>query len=170
MHPTQNDISANNRRKLVDLLNASVADCSDLLSQAKQAHWNVKGENFIALHELFDQVYLTLLPHVDVLAERIAQLGGQVYGTLRAAAKASKLKEYPLEAADGQEHVRALSAAIASVAKSARANIEASEKLGDQNATDIFTALSRDLDKYLWFVEAHLEGVEAAPTARRAAS
>jgi starvation-inducible DNA-binding protein len=172
MHQTQNDISSANRKKLCDLIQASVADCFDLLSQAKQAHWNVRGPNFIALHELFDQVHAALEPHLDVMAERIAQLGGQVHGTVRAAAKATSLKEYPLDISDGQEHVKALSAAIASFGKTARENIDAADKLGDMDAADIFTALSRDLDKYLWFVESHMEGagVEAKPAAKRAAS
>ncbi len=173
MHDTKNDIALSNRKKLCEILQQSVADCSDLASQARQAHWNVKGPNFIALHELFDSIYNLVGAQVDVLAERMVQLGGQVEGTVRAAAKTSSLKEYPLVAADGVEHLRALSSAIAAFGKSCRANIDkAGEELKDMDTADIYTEISRELDKQLWFVEAHLEGAasEARPAARRAAA
>ncbi|MCC7477417.1 DNA starvation/stationary phase protection protein Dps [bacterium] len=173
MHNTLNDIALTNRRKLCDMLQQSVADCSDLASQARQAHWNVKGPNFIALHELFDSVYNIVGAQIDILAERMVQLGGQVQGTVRAAAKSSSLKEYPLEASSGEEHLKALSAALAAFGKSCRANIDkAGEELRDMDTADIYTEISREIDKQLWFVEAHMEGAtaEARPTARRAAA
>jgi len=53
---TQNDLPSKARMEAVDLLNRHLADAIDLAYQAKQAHWNVKGPSFIALHELFDEV------------------------------------------------------------------------------------------------------------------
>lgn len=173
MHPTQNDISLANRKKVCEMLQQSVANASDLASQARQAHWNVKGPHFIALHELFDSIYNSIGAKIDLIAERMVQLGGQVQGTVRAAAKASKLKEYPLDAVDGQDHVRALSAALAAFGRSCRANIDrAGDELDDMDTADLYTEISRELDKQLWFVEAHLEGAaaEARPAARRAAA
>jgi starvation-inducible DNA-binding protein len=139
----------------VELLNARLADCIDLQTQVKQAHWNVKGPNFIALHELFDKIYEEVLEYVDEIAERAVQLGGVALGTARSVAKRSTLSEYPESAADGRTHVEALSVALATFGKSARRAIEESNELGDLDTADLFTGVSRGIDKWLWFVEAH---------------
>ncbi|MCO6435879.1 MAG: DNA starvation/stationary phase protection protein Dps [Phycisphaerae bacterium] len=154
---TKNDIPESNREKLVELLNARLADLLDLQTQAKQAHWNVKGPNFIALHELFDEVSDGLRGYVDDVAERAVQLGGVAMGTARLAAKSSTLSEYPADIADGAAHVRALSDAMALCGKHVRAAIDASDEFGDKDTADLFTEISRGLDKHLWFVEAHLQ-------------
>src|SRR5215510_12311039 len=109
MFKTKNDISETTRAKAVELLNARLADAIDLQTQMKQAHWNVKGPTFIALHELFDKVNEDVEDYVDLIAERAVQLGGVARGTLRVAARDSALKEYPLEIATGREHVDAVS-------------------------------------------------------------
>ena len=157
LHNTKIDIAKGKREKIIGILNQRLADASDLKSQAKQAHWNVKGMNFIALHELFDQVASDLDPHVDDIAERITTLGGVALGTVRVAAQNSSLAEYPLEISDGAAHVDALSNALADFGKKVRADIDATDELGDKDTADLFTGISRSIDKMLWFVEAHLQ-------------
>jgi len=145
------------RVNVVALLNTSLADCIDLQMQAKQAHWNVKGPNFIALHKLFDEVNVAVSDYVDEIAERTVQLGGVAEGTVRMVAKRSSLPEYPMTAIDGQSHVDALSTALAKFGKAARKAIEEANDFGDLDTADLFTGLSRGIDKWLWFVEAHLQ-------------
>lgn len=157
MYPTKNDIPESNRTKLVELLNARLADAIDLQTQCKQAHWNVKGPDFIALHELFDKVNESVEEYVDDLAERAVQLGGTAEGTARSVAKRSTLAEYSAKSGAGRDHVEALSAALAAFGKSARQAIETSNGLSDADTTDLFTEVSRGVDKWLWFVEAHLQ-------------
>jgi starvation-inducible DNA-binding protein len=156
MHTTRNDLPAATRRKVGALLQARLADAIDLSLAAKQAHWNVRGPHFIALHELFDDVHDHVRGHVDELAERIVQLGGTAHGTLAAAAKGTKLPPYPLDAASGREHVAALARSMAAYGRSVRAAIDAATKLGDAGTADLFTEISRAADKDLWMVEAHL--------------
>ena len=157
MFKTKNDLSETTRVKAVELLNARLADCKDLQTQTKQAHWNVKGPNFIALHELFDQVNEAVDDYVDDIAERAVQLGGVAEGTARIVAKRSSLAEYPASAADGRSHVEALSSALAAFGKAARKAIGEANELGDLDTADLFTEVSRGIDKWLWFVEAHLQ-------------
>jgi starvation-inducible DNA-binding protein len=125
--------------------------------QAKQAHWNVKGPGFIELHELFDTVAAATSGHIDTIAERITALGGVAEGTIGVVAGRSKLEPYPLDIADGRAHVDAVAAALARFGKSARRAIDASAKAGDAGTSDLFTGVSRDVDKSLWLVEAHLQ-------------
>ena len=156
MFPTKNDLPEGVRVKVVQLLNERLADCIDLQTQTKQAHWNVKGPHFIALHELFDQVNAAVEDYVDEIAERAVQLGGVAEGTARIVARRSTLAEYP-PAVDGRSHVEALSSALAAFGQSARKAIDEADKLGDRDTADIFTEVSRGIDKWLWFVEAHLQ-------------
>jgi starvation-inducible DNA-binding protein len=155
MAKTKNDLPESTRTKMASLLNARLADAIDLMMQAKQAHWNVKGPEFIALHELFDKVVTAAGEAVDLIAERAVQLGAAAEGTIRIAAKRSELPEYPLDIVDGRAHVNALSDRLAAFGKSTRAAIRAAADAGDDDTADIFTEISRDADKYLWFVEAH---------------
>jgi len=157
MHKTKIDIAEDVRSQVVELLNQRLADAADLKSQAKQAHWNVKGMNFIALHELFDQVSTEMDPHVDDIAERITTLGGTALGTVRLAAQKSTLAEYPHEITDGRDHVDALSNALADFGKKVREDIDRSDELGDKDTADLLTGISRSVDKLLWFVEAHIQ-------------
>ena len=158
LHNTKIDIGKDIREKVATLLNQRLADAFDLKSQAKQAHWNVKGMNFIALHELFDRVSTEIDTHVDDIAERITTLGGTAMGTVRLAAANSSLNEYPHEITDGAAHVDALSSALADFGKKVRADIDTTADLGDQDTSDLFTGVSREIDKLLWFVEAHIQG------------
>jgi starvation-inducible DNA-binding protein len=156
MFKTKNDLAEETRARAVELLNARLADCIDLQTQCKQAHWNVKGPAFIALHELFDQVNEAVEDYVDDIAERAVQLGGVAQGMARMVAGRSSLAEYP-KAADGRGHVEALSSALAAFGKAARHAIDQSNDLGDLDTADLFTEVSRGIDKWLWFVEAHLQ-------------
>ncbi len=157
MHRTKNDLAKKNREKIIATLNARLADAIDLKTQAKQAHWNVKGPHFIGLHELFDQVATAVEAHTDLIAERVTALGGTAMGTARVAARESSLSEYPLEIVDGTAHVDALSTAMADFGKKIRKGIDDTDKLGDADTADLFTEVSREIDKLLWFVEAHIQ-------------
>lgn len=157
LHNTKIDIEKGKREQIIEILNSRLADAVDLQSQAKQAHWNVKGMNFIALHELFDQVSTEVLVHIDDIAERVATLGGTALGTVRVAAENSGLSQYPLEITDGEAHVEALSSALAQFGKKVRADIDSTDELGDKDTADLFTGVSRSIDKLLWFVEAHAQ-------------
>lgn len=158
MNPTKNDLSAEQRTSLAQLLNERLADLIDLGLQAKQAHWNVKGPTFIALHELFDSVAEKIEEFVDDVAERVVALGGIAEGTIGIVGKRTKLAAYPPNITSGRDHVEALSTALATVGKAVRAAIDRATELGDADTADLFTGISRDIDKKLWFVEAHLQG------------
>ena len=157
MYPTKNDLPETTRRQMIDLCNARLADAIDLQTQTKQAHWNVKGPDFIALHELFDKVNGDVEDSVDLLAERAVQLGGTVEGTARSVAKRTTLPEYPVRGGSGRQHVDALSSALAAFGKLMRGAIEESQRVNDQDTNDIFIEISRGTDKWLWMVEAHLQ-------------
>jgi len=156
MYPTKNDLPEKTRADGVTILNARLADSIDLMHQAKQAHWNVKGPSFIALHKLFDEIVDAAEEYMDLLAERVVQLGGTAEGTVQITVKRTKLREYPLSIAGERDHVEALSAALAAYGKSTRHAIDQTDELGDKDTADIFTEISRGVDKYLWLVEAHL--------------
>jgi starvation-inducible DNA-binding protein len=157
MHSTRIDLAAKTRAKMIALLNARLADALDLQLQSKQAHWNVKGPSFIALHELFDRIATVAAGHVDEMAERITALGGVAEGTVQAVAGRSRLDPYPLALADGRAHLDALASALARFAKGVRKAIDEAAKAGDAATSDLFTGVSRDIDKSLWLVEAHLQ-------------
>jgi starvation-inducible DNA-binding protein len=142
---------------LNELINHRLADAIDLQAQLKQAHWNVKGPHFIGLHELFDEIAEEVEKYVDMIAERIVQLGGIAQGTVRVAASRSRLDEYPLDIADGMAHVEAVARALSTFGREARMTIEETNALDDADTADIFTEISRGIDKWLWFVEAHTQ-------------
>lgn len=156
-YDTLNDLPKAARSELTALMNQRLADATDLQTQMKQAHWNVKGPNFIALHKLFDEIYEAVGEYVDLIAERIVQLGGIAEGTVRVAAARSRLSEYPHEIADGAAHVEAVSKTLAEFGQEARHSIKKATELDDADTADIFTEISRGIDKWLWFVEAHAQ-------------
>lgn len=150
-------IPENQRAELIELLNARLADALDLASQLKYAHWSVKGPYFIQLHELFDEVASHVAADTDTIAERVTTLGGVAGGTVRQAAAHSSLLEYPLETTSGEEHVRAVSDRVAAFANATRKAIDRASELGDQATADLFTQITREADKDLWFLESHLQ-------------
>lgn len=157
MYKTKIDLAEKTRRNVAAILNERLAEAIDLQSQVKQAHWNVKGPHFIALHELFDKISDVILEQIDEIAERITSLGCTAEGTVAVAARRSKLKNYPLSITAGKDHLLYLSAQLAQYGKSMRSAIDDAEELGDKDTADLFTGISRAVDKYLWFVEAHLQ-------------
>jgi starvation-inducible DNA-binding protein len=157
MYKSKIDLSEKIRRNVIVILNDRLAEAIDLQSQVKQAHWNVKGPNFIALHELFDKISDVVLEQIDEIAERATSLGGTAEGTVAVASKRSKLKNYPLNITAGKDHLYYLSTQVSAFGKSVRAAIADTDELGDADTADLFTGISRDLDKYLWFLEAHLQ-------------
>jgi starvation-inducible DNA-binding protein len=157
MYQSKIDLSVASRTKVVTLLNERLADAIDLGAQTKHAHWNVKGPNFIALHELFDKVAENVEEHIDELAERITALGGTAHGTIAHAARSSSLQPYPEEITEGPAHVRALAAALADFGAKVRQGIDSTGSYGDAGTADLLTGISRDVDKHLWFLEAHLQ-------------
>jgi starvation-inducible DNA-binding protein len=156
MPSTRNDLPDNTRKAMIALLNARLADAIDLRLGLKQAHWNVKGPNFIGLHELFDAIQGRVAGFVDDIAERAVALGGVVDGTSQAVVKATKLAPYPADVTAQQDHVVAVSDRLAAFGKLARAGIDAADEAGDKDTADLFTGISRQIDKDLWMVEAHL--------------
>lgn len=157
MKPTRNTLPAASREQLIPLLNARLADATDLKSQVKQAHWNVKGPQFLPLHELFDEIAGRLDGQIDEIAERAVQLGGTANGTIRMAAAASTLPEFPADLDGGLEFAAAVADRLAIYGTALREAIDTATALGDADTADMFTGFSREADKDLWFVEAHLQ-------------
>ena len=155
---TSVDIPPGSREKVNKILNQHLADSFDLLSQIKQAHWNVKGSDFWQLHKLFDETAERAAEWVDDLAERVTALGGYATGTVRMAAASSRLPEFPTDITESMDYVRAVADRLAAFTNSARAAIGQTDKLGDADTADLFTEISRCADKYLYFLEAHLQG------------
>ncbi len=155
-YPTRIDMAANVRSQVTEILNQTLAATLDLKTQTKQAHWNVKGMDFLQLHELFDELAGELEEYVDMVAERVTALGGTAMGTARVAAAESILPEYPFNAIDGVEHVTALAERFAAYGKHVRGAIDATDDLGDADTADLYTEISRTIDMRLWFLEAHL--------------
>lgn len=151
------DLKSNTKNAVNALLNAELANALDLSLAVKQAHWNLKGLQFIAVHEMLDGLRAELDVHTDTIAERVAQLDGIALGTSQVVAKATALAPYPTDIKNVPDHLAAVAERYAVAAKSARAAIDTADEAGDAGSADILTAYSRALDKSLWFVKAHLE-------------
>jgi starvation-inducible DNA-binding protein len=151
-------LSDNARKTSISELNGRLADSVALALAVKQAHWNVKGHNFIAIHELFDAVHTNLRDQIDIMAERVQQLDGVAMGTAEQVASSTTLAEYPTDLTRAEDHIRALCDRFRDHGERLRAAIDATDEAGDANTADILTAASRSVDKDLWFMESHLEG------------
>ena len=160
MYETENDITLDRRTQLIALMNQRLASAVDLQMQMKQAHWNVKGPSFIGLHVLFDQVAEAVEGYVDQIAERVVQLGGVAEGTVRMAAERTRLVEYSTEISDGMAHVEGVARALSTFGQEARDTIYEADELEDADTADLFTEVSRGIDKWLWFVEAHSQAAK----------
>jgi starvation-inducible DNA-binding protein len=157
MQPTHNTLSGNIRAQSVELLNKHLAAAIDLHAQVKQAHWNVRGPGFIAIHALFDRVSTEVENYSDMIAERAGGLGGTAHGTVQTAAERTFLVPYPLGIAGEKQHVFAISGTLAAFGESLREAVGQATKFGDIDTADMFTEISRGVDHQLWFVESHLE-------------
>lgn len=156
MISTRNNLPEDVRVTEVNLLNQRLADTIDLVYQAKQAHWNVKGMEFRSLHKLFDEVAETIDKYADIFAERLVQLGGVTDGTIQAVTRNTSMSEYPVDLLDGQEHLRTICERVARYGKSVREAIHTCANLGDDVTADIFTDAAKDTDELLWMLESHL--------------
>lgn len=160
MHKTHNSLPEEQRAKLIELLNRRLADSIDLMLQTRQAYWNVKGPQFMALHALFGQIAHDLDAYVDLLAERVVQLGGNADGTAYVVTRRTSLDRYPLEVANGDDHIEAVATVLASFGKHVRYAIGQATDLIDADSAALFTEISRSIDTWLWLVEAHLQGAQ----------
>ena len=154
-HQTLNNLKSNAKAASIELLNARLADSIDLALMTKQAHWNLRGPQFIAVHEMIDGFRTELDVHIDTMAERIAQLGGVALGTTQTVASATQLTPYPTDISSITDHLAALTQRYAEVANAVRVGIDSSSEVADADTADILTGYSRALDKALWFLEAH---------------
>lgn len=168
LHPTRIDLPEKSREQLCDILNETLACALDLKTQAKQAHWNVKGVHFYQLHLLFDELSGELEEFSDLFAERITSLGGTAFGTIRMAARTSILPDFPTDLEEGMDFVTTLADRYALFGEHLRENIDITDHLGDKDTSDIYTEVSREIDKRLWFLEAHLQADSAARETRPA--
>jgi len=157
MHATRIDLALKAREQVISLLQARLIDLLDLKLSVKQAHWNVKGANFMETHEFFDEVAGRVEELADGLAERITTLGGVALGRSQVVAKGTSLEPYPDDVFASPDHIAALADRFAAAAKGTRAAIEASAKAGDEVTADLFNETTGVLDKDLWFLEAHLQ-------------
>jgi starvation-inducible DNA-binding protein len=158
LYTTRIDIPEATRSKVIQQLNSTLAASLDIWSQTKQAHWNVKGKDFYQLHLLFDDIAGVLYEHIDLIAERVTALGGVANGTARQSAKNSALPEYPdTEKMSEEDHLNAVADRLAAYAKHLRQGISKCDELDDQDTNDLYVQISREVDKKLWFVEAHLQ-------------
>jgi starvation-inducible DNA-binding protein len=155
--PSRNDLNDNAKKTSIGVLQGCLTDSIDLYNGTRQAHWNVKGPHFGALHTLFETFYTTLAEDIDVLAERLVQLGGTAMGTSQSVTGATRLPPYPTDLTAGMDHVRALVDRYAGVAKSLREGIGATDEAGDADTADVLTGISRNIDKALWMLEAHTQ-------------
>ncbi len=155
LHKSNIDIGDNVRKQMVGLLNQTLASAIDLMLRTKEAHWNVRGANFIALHKFFDELNVVMIEHVDTIAERITSLGGQAEGRLPQVAAKTQMPDYPVES-KAEDHLNTMAKSFAALGKECRAGIDKADDAGDKDTADMYTAVSRDLDKYLWMIEAHI--------------
>lgn len=151
------DLASNTKQAMIDLCNARLADGLDLSLLTKQAHWNIKGPTFIAVHELLDDLRAILDEHTDTIAERVAQLDGIALGTAQTVSRDTSLPAYPTDIRKIPDHLAALVERYAQAGNAARKAIDQADDAGDADTADIFTAYSRALDKALWFLKSHLE-------------
>jgi starvation-inducible DNA-binding protein len=156
-HETRNKLETNAKAVAIELLNARLADTIDLALVAKQAHWNVKGRTFIGVHKMLDELRDDVDEYVDLIAERVTALGGTALGTSQIVVRSSTVEPYPVDIYKVEDHLRALADRYGRVANAVRANIDDADEAGDADTADLFTEVSRGLDKWLWFIEAHLQ-------------
>jgi len=156
-HQTRNNTNSNAKRVSVEALNSRLADGIDLALAIKQAHWNLKGPQFIGIHLMLDGFRAEISDLNDKVAERAVQLGGTALGTAQVVAGSTKLPAYPTGIYAIADHIAALIDSYAAYANAVRENIDETDEAGDPGTADLFTEVSRAVDKHLWFLEAHVQ-------------
>ena len=156
-HATENNLASNVKSTAIGLLNARLAESIDLSLMTKQAHWNLKGRQFIGVHEMLDKLRDDVDEYSDTMAERAVQLGGTALGTSEVVVKQSKVPDYPTDIYKVEDHLKAMIERLGMVANTVRKSIDEADEAGDADTADVFTEVSRGLDKWLWFLEAHLQ-------------
>jgi starvation-inducible DNA-binding protein len=156
MYKSQLDLAPDVRRQSRAVLQGRLSDALDMEAQLKQAHWNVRGRDFFQLHKLFDELHGEIEELVDVIAERLTAIGGVADGRVQMTVRATSLSEYPSDAVLGDAHLKAIARALGELGATTRRDIDAATGFGDADTADVFTQVSRTVDKQLWFVEAHL--------------
>ena len=157
-HRTRNALESNAKTTSISLLNARLADGIDLSLATKQAHWNLKGPQFIGIHLMLDGFRTEQDEWNDTMAERAVQLGGTALGTTQIVAGATKLPPYPTDTYAVADHLAALIDRYRPItATRLRSSIDEADDAGDADTADVFTEVSRGIDKQLWFLEAHVQ-------------
>lgn len=157
MYPNRVALSDEVKKNVVGVMQERLAEATDMYSQAKFAHWNVKGDNFYQLHLVFDQVAKVIGDQIDPIAERLTQLGGVANGTVRQSAMSSKIPEYPVETINGMDHVRALADSLGHYCQELREASDKIDDIGDEPTSDFFNGLIVEAEEQLYFLESHLE-------------
>ncbi len=157
MYPNRVALSDDIKKQVCEVLQQPLAEALDMYSQAKFAHWNVKGDNFYQLHLVFDHVADVIFEQIDPIAERITQLGGVANGTVRQSACSSTIAEYPVETVAGMDHVRALADSLGHYCQQLRDASDKVDEIGDKPTSDFFNQLIVDAEEQLYFLESHLE-------------
>ncbi|MDI2090849.1 DNA starvation/stationary phase protection protein Dps [Commensalibacter oyaizuii] len=156
LHPTRNNLPSNTKTVVIQLLNKRLADGLDIALITKQAHWNLKGPQFIGVHTMVDGFRTEQDTFNDEMAERITALGGTAYGTSQAITDTSSITPYPTDIYNVEDHIKALIERYATFANAIRQAIDEADEAGDADTADLFTGISRAMDKQLWFLEAHM--------------
>lgn len=158
LRATRVDLPPDVRTGMITLLNARLADATDYALSIKQAHWNVRGLEFISLHKMLDEMFSETVEYADLMAERAVILGGQARGTLQSAAEGTTLSPFPTELSSVMDLLHALAVNLGKLATLVRAAANQATHEDDLGTADLFTEVSRGLDKQLWYLEAHLAG------------
>ncbi|MGI4748524.1 MAG: DNA starvation/stationary phase protection protein Dps [Janthinobacterium lividum] len=157
LHPTRTKLESNARTVAIEVLNKRLADGIDLSLITKQAHWNLKGPQFIGVHLMLDGFRTEQDDLNDKMAERITALGGTAFGTTQVITKDSQLAPYPTDIYKVADHLAALIDRYSVFGNAVRQNIDDTDEAGDADTADLLTEVSRAIDKQLWFLEAHVQ-------------
>lgn len=157
LHKTNNSTPNNAKAIAMQVLQARLADSIDLGLATKQAHWNLKGPQFIGIHLMLDKFHDEQDGWSDTIAERITQLGGTARGTAQEVTKDTGLPPYPTDIYAIADHLHALIVRTAACANVIRQNIDDTDEAGDRGTADLLTEISRGLDRQLWLLEAHTQ-------------
>jgi len=154
---TQHPLAEGQREAVINSLQVLLYDTVVVTSHAKMAHWNVKGNGFMRLHELFDSIHGILVGGADTLAERIVALGGVAEGSAERSVKVSSIPPYPVNVSEGKQHILEMATRLAAISKSLYAAITSGSL--DDVSSNMLQDMVGQVDKYLWFLEAHLQQI-----------